>query len=121
MLYASYLSVKPVRCKRKKENWLAKKWWMYLLNARTVSLLIDLGKVGLNQLNINYSPFLTFWEASSILSYTTFKKYYWNAFTKLGSSTKDRIRLMFQTCGCFYLRLNYTELVYFYIIQGILK
>ena len=86
-----------------------------------VSLLIDLGKVGLNQLNINYSPFLTFWEASSILSYTTFKKYYWNAFTKLGSSTKDRIRLMFQTCWCFYLRLNYTELVYFNIIQGILK
>lgn len=42
--------------------------WLMLL----VSLLIDLGKVGLDQLNINYSPFFTFWEASSILSHTTF-------------------------------------------------
>lgn len=91
--------------------------WLMLL----VSLLIDLGKVGLDQLNINYSPFFTFWAASSILSHTTFKKYYWNAFTKLGSSTKDRIGFMFQICSCFYLRLNYTELFYFNIIQGILK
>ena len=42
--------------------------WLMLL----VSLLIDLGKVGLDQLNINYSPFFTFWVASSILSHTTF-------------------------------------------------
>lgn len=91
--------------------------WLMLL----VSLLIDLGKVGLDQLNINCSPFFTFWAASSILSHTMFKKYNWNAFTKLGSSTKNRIRFIFQTCRCFDLRLNYTELAYFNIIQGILK
>lgn len=85
--------------------------WLMLL----VSLLTDLGKVGLDQLNINYSPFFTFWAASSILSHTTFKKYYWNVLN-WASSTKDGIGFMFQICSCFYLRLNYTELFYFNII-----